>query len=232
MAKRQPKTGTPKTSVVSVRLQPEQRQKLEETAIAAGMSLSAFTAKTLSAAIDGREQPAVADSAEANGAATPTQEHPPPTATRGAETATMAVSLSDPMALAELRRIGVNINQIAHTVNIGLSPDLRASALAFAQLFALLSNSEAFQQYLAAMKKGAPRRDPPHPPPRNELQDSRPLHPARPPPIPPTERVVERAGPESRPPPPRPQPLRQQPRPEERRDANKPKSFLDRLFKS
>jgi len=50
MTTRAPKTGTPRTSVMSVRMAPELRSQVEQAAITAGMSLSAYIADTLAKA--------------------------------------------------------------------------------------------------------------------------------------------------------------------------------------
>jgi hypothetical protein len=54
--------------------------------------------------------------------------------------------LSDPKALDELRRIGVNINQIAHALNAGRPTRDGALASAARQLFALLKDPDAFMR--------------------------------------------------------------------------------------
>lgn len=125
-----------KTIVISVRVPIEQREAIEKAAVAAGTSLSAFVARTMDQTMSGR----TSASMPAAGAAKPLP--------RAA-----GVSLSDPAALAELKRIGININQIAHAINAGLPQNTLQIVAAFKQLFAVLSEPDAFQARLPGLRE-------------------------------------------------------------------------------
>lgn len=62
------------------------------------------------------------------------------------------VDPADPAVLYELKRIGNNINQIAHAVNAGLPPDARMAVTAFNHLFDALTDTEEYRRRLAALR--------------------------------------------------------------------------------
>ena len=94
-----PRIKTTATSVISVRVPPELRQRIEDAAIKRGVTLGGYVAATLKAA-------------EADERAAP--RHDPREPELPIEPPT------DKALLHELRRIGNNINQIAHAANSGL----------------------------------------------------------------------------------------------------------------
>ena len=69
-------------------------------------------------------------------------------------TAAPAASIdpADPAVLYELKRIGNNINQIAHAVNAGLPPDAKMAVTTFHQLFEALTDAEEYRRRLAALR--------------------------------------------------------------------------------
>ncbi|MBL8884940.1 MAG: MobC family plasmid mobilization relaxosome protein [Hyphomicrobium sp.] len=127
----------PKTSVVAVRVSIEQREAIEKAAVTAGASVSGFIAVTLAEALSRKPTPSRASAAPPN--------EMPPTQAAG-------VSLSDPAALAELKRIGVNINQLAHAANAGYPPNIAALIENVAQLFAALGDRDAFGRRIEEFK--------------------------------------------------------------------------------
>lgn len=123
-----PKT-TPSTVTVTARVSLDQREALQKAAVDAGTTLSAFIVMTLDAALTGESK------------AAPPRENalPAPVVTLSA-----GLALSDPEALEQLRRIGVNINQIAHAANAGLPPDVTLAVQSFNELLAMLKDPEGF----------------------------------------------------------------------------------------
>lgn len=59
---------------------------------------------------------------------------------------------ADPAVLYELKRIGNNINQIAHAVNASLPPDANLAVNAFRHLFEALTDGEEYRRRLAALR--------------------------------------------------------------------------------
>lgn len=62
------------------------------------------------------------------------------------------VNRADPAVLHELKRIGNNINQIAHAVNTGLPPDITFTVQSFRQLFEALTDDVEFRRRLDAIR--------------------------------------------------------------------------------
>lgn len=62
------------------------------------------------------------------------------------------VNRADPAVLHELKRIGNNINQIAHAVNTGLPPDITLTVQSFRQLFEALTDDVEFRRRLDAIR--------------------------------------------------------------------------------
>jgi len=93
-----------KNETIAFRVTAAERERLENAAIDAGMSLSAY----LAAMLERRTN-------QMRGRLAEMQRPPPPP-----ESNQPALS---PEALHELRRIGNNINQIAHALNSGLPPE-------------------------------------------------------------------------------------------------------------
>lgn len=188
MTTRAPKTGTPKTSVLAVRVAPELREKVEQAAIAARTTVSGYIADTLSKAVGQRQatalptiahpqsflphQPsaAVAERPKyrvpANGAA-PLASAPSAIAEKDRHQGdakpaqwTNVASRLEPWGVhavptpamppvsaevAELRRIGGGINQVAHTVNTGLPADAAQLVQSLRGLGQLFERDEAFK---------------------------------------------------------------------------------------
>lgn len=134
------KLGTPKTSVLSVRVPPELREAIEKAAVAAGMTVSGFIARTMQEALSGRKQARAAVNTPVN---------------KDAGT-TAGVVLTDPAVVYELRRIGNNINQIAHAVNAELPPDVQLTIEQFRHLFEALADEPQFRSRLDEIRKDPP----------------------------------------------------------------------------
>lgn len=217
MAKRAPRTGTPRSTTMTLRLRTEQRQAIEDAAHAAGMTPSAFGIAMIERGMDGRamrglakavygssaaHEPAndvIGGSGQADAAAqqTPSEgPHDGPRWVRAADAADIirprpsgvgptarpsrAISLSDPAALYELRRIGNNLNQLAHAANSGLPPSAKQAAKTFAELFELLADEDAFYRRLAGIRTRTDFHGAASPQAGKELQGRHALRPPRP----------------------------------------------------
>lgn len=91
---------------------------------------------------------------------------------------------ADPEALPivlinELKRIGNNLNQIAHAANAGLPPDHRMSAAALRDLAITLAQNELLNRRSHVLRTRAYANDPPPPQTRDVFQRSVQVHPAR-----------------------------------------------------
>ena len=62
------------------------------------------------------------------------------------------VNPADPAVLYELKRIGNNINQIAHAVNGSLPPDVKFTVQSFRHLFEALTDDVEFRRRLDAIR--------------------------------------------------------------------------------
>ncbi|MBN9346428.1 MAG: MobC family plasmid mobilization relaxosome protein [Devosia sp.] len=85
----------------------------------------------------------------------------------------------DPALFNELRRIGNNVNQLAHAANANLPPDL---TMAWRSLEAILNNllaAELVSQKTEALRTRTDPHDSPPPQARNIFQRSVRVHPAR-----------------------------------------------------
>jgi hypothetical protein len=85
----------------------------------------------------------------------------------------------DPVLFNELRRVGNNVNQIAHAVNANLPPDLN---MAWRNLEAILNNllaAELVSQKTEALRTRTVKDDTPPPQARDVFQRSVRVHPAR-----------------------------------------------------
>lgn len=122
----------PKSTVIALRVSIEQREAIEKIAVTEGTTVSAYIATLVAEAVPGKPNPVAVNN----------QSEAPP-----------LLRLADPAPLAELRRIGVNINQIAHRLNIGAPPELTATAHAYRELFDLLTDPDAFMKRLAAVDR-------------------------------------------------------------------------------
>jgi hypothetical protein len=125
------------TKVLSVRLTIEALEAIERAAVDAKTTKSAYAARVLLEAASGKA-PAPAKAPK------PETVEAPPTMAKG-------IVLSDPKALEELRRIGVNINQIAHALNAGRPADHARLLQSIAQVFALLKKPDAFMRCVAEL---------------------------------------------------------------------------------
>lgn len=141
---------TEKTVVVAVRVPLGQREAMEKAAVTARLSLSAYIKATMDDALRGKARP---------------RPEPAPVVTPAAPAAGV-ISLSDPAAVAELKRIGININQIAHAANAGLPADVSLTVHSFARLFEALAEPEAFRKRLEAIKAAPARQEPAKPAPQ------------------------------------------------------------------
>jgi len=134
MAARKPKIPKSQTTtILSVRLPIEHKEAIGKAAVEAKTTTSAYAARVLVEAASGKA-PAPSKAPEPDAV-----EAPKPIVTKG-------IVLSDPKALDELRRIGVNINQIAHALNAGRQTRDGTLASAARQLFVLLKDPDAFMR--------------------------------------------------------------------------------------
>jgi len=85
----------------------------------------------------------------------------------------------DPALFTELRRIGNNINQIAHAVNSNLPPDLLMACRSIEALLTTLLSAELVQQKSDFRKPWTGTNDTPPPQARSIFQRSVRVHPAR-----------------------------------------------------
>jgi hypothetical protein len=85
----------------------------------------------------------------------------------------------DPALFAELRRIGNNVNQIAHATNSNLPTDVMYSWKSMNQLLSTLLTDEILSQKIAALRTRPTDNDSPPPQTRDVFQRSVQLHPAR-----------------------------------------------------
>jgi hypothetical protein len=84
-----------------------------------------------------------------------------------------------PALLAELKRVGNNLNQIAHAANAGLPPNHLMAAGALHDLITLLAKDELLSQRLNALRTRTTANDSAPPSTRHEFQRSVQLRPAR-----------------------------------------------------
>lgn len=186
MAKRAARLSTIRTTVLSIRVLPDQREAIELAAHRAGVTVSAFASAALSAAMADRQLSARAafvatgaagdiandrphmEGAPQSGDDAHSPLHlrvpPPPMPNTvferrwqpapGAPPSypVRTISLSDPAALYDLRRIGQNINQIAHAVNTGLPPSVELVVDSFRHLFEALTDAPEFLRRLEAIR--------------------------------------------------------------------------------
>jgi hypothetical protein len=85
----------------------------------------------------------------------------------------------DPALFAELRRIGNNLNQVAHAVNTGLPPDVNFAWRSTNDLVHVLMREEMLAQQIATLRMRTTANDSPPPQTRDVFQRSVQLHPAR-----------------------------------------------------
>ncbi|MGD9668820.1 MAG: plasmid mobilization relaxosome protein MobC [Hyphomicrobiaceae bacterium] len=160
MQRRARKSDDRRTQTITFRVSSEERRRLDEAAIEAGMTLSAYVAAT----VDRRTSELRRRLAGMQKAATP----PPPPSPN-----------IPPEVVYELRRIGNNVNQIAHAVNSGLPPDIRHYGK---QLLLILQVIETHGLDPRTVEDGnlkAPGNDSPPSQTRAEFQRSVHLYPSR-----------------------------------------------------
>ncbi|MCC7250441.1 MobC family plasmid mobilization relaxosome protein [Hyphomicrobium sp.] len=85
----------------------------------------------------------------------------------------------DPALFTELRRIGNNVNQIAHATNNNMPTEVMSAWRTINKLLSTLLSDELLAQKIAALRTRTPDSDPPPPQTRAEFQRSVQLHPAR-----------------------------------------------------
>ena len=85
-----------------------------------------------------------------------------------------------PALMAELKRVGNNLNQIAHALNSNLPPDVQYTVKTLSQLIQLLGQDEILNERLKAASTRMPSNDSTPPQARSEFQRSVQLRPARP----------------------------------------------------
>jgi hypothetical protein len=90
-----------------------------------------------------------------------------------------AYKAMDPALFTELRRIGNNVNQIAHAVNSNLPPDLMMAWTSIHNLLTNLLSAELIRQKTEALRTRTDPHDSPPPQARNIFQRSVRVHPAR-----------------------------------------------------
>jgi len=126
---------TPKSKVISVRLPIEEQEAVENAAVEAGTTVSAYVAQLLKTG--GQPKPVA------------------PLPEKQAPVIAMPL-LADAVVLDELRRIGTNINQIARSANAGLPPDLAFFVRCMGQLLDALSDPAEFKRRLGLIKTRFP----------------------------------------------------------------------------
>ncbi|MFN3624932.1 MAG: MobC family plasmid mobilization relaxosome protein [Hyphomicrobium sp.] len=94
-------------------------------------------------------------------------------------TARPAYKAMDPALFTELRRIGNNVNQIAHAVNSNLPPDLLLAWRSVEGLLTNLLSAELLSQKTEALRMRISANDSAPPQTRAEFQRSVRVHPAR-----------------------------------------------------
>jgi hypothetical protein len=122
-----------RSKVLSVRLSIEALEAIDKAAVDAKTTRSAYAARVLKEAATGKAPAEPKPGAQRQAELPPA----PPVIAKG-------IVLSDPKALDELRRIGVNINQIAHALNAGRPTRDGTLASAARDLFKLLKDPDAF----------------------------------------------------------------------------------------
>jgi len=85
----------------------------------------------------------------------------------------------DPALFTELRRIGNNVNQIAHATNSNLPTDVMFAWRSVNKLMSALLSDELLSQKIASLRMRAPDDDSPPPQARDVFQRSVRVHPAR-----------------------------------------------------
>jgi hypothetical protein len=85
-----------------------------------------------------------------------------------------------PVLMGELKRVGNNLNQIAHALNSNLPPDVQYTAKTLSQLIQLLGQDEILAERLKAASTRMPSNDSSPPQARSEFQRSVQLRAARP----------------------------------------------------
>ncbi len=85
----------------------------------------------------------------------------------------------DPALFTELRRIGNNVNQIAHATNSNLPADVMFAWRSVNKLMSALLSDELLSQKIAALRTRTFDNDSPPPQTRAEFQRSVRVHPAR-----------------------------------------------------
>lgn len=106
MQRRAKKSDDRRTETITFRISPEEKTRLDQAAIEAGLTLSAYVGAMLDRRTGELRKRLAAMQIPAKPSAPPTP----------------AVA---PEVMNELKRIGNNINQIAHAANSGLPPDIR-----------------------------------------------------------------------------------------------------------
>lgn len=85
----------------------------------------------------------------------------------------------DPALMAELKRVGNNLNQIAHALNSNLPPDVRFATQSLHQLIRLVAQDDLLAQRFKAAAQRMPQNDSAPPQAREEFQRSVHVHTAR-----------------------------------------------------
>jgi hypothetical protein len=85
----------------------------------------------------------------------------------------------DPALFAELRRIGNNVNQVAHAINGNLPPDVMFAWKSMNDLLGTLLRDELLSQSISALRMRTSANDTAAPQTRDVFQRSVQVHPAR-----------------------------------------------------
>lgn len=131
-----------KSAVISIRVAADRRDALEKAAIAAGASLSGFITDTMEKALSGPQKPVAVPVAPKPEAGSPKIE-------------IGRISLSDPAALEELRRVGININQIARAANSQLPVSVVSLLEGLARLVEAMKQGDDFRPLADALRRAA-----------------------------------------------------------------------------
>lgn len=154
MTRRKRNERSARNSIIALRVSPEERSLIADRAGQAGRCLSAY----------------IADRVLADETAGP-EVRPP----------VMAANdyAMDPALFNELRRIGNNLNQLAHAANAMLPPHARMAVQTMNQLFDTLLKDELLRRRLRDLRMRTDIYGPSPAQARDELQGSGPVRPSR-----------------------------------------------------
>lgn len=141
MPRRRTHTSGPRNRIIGVRVTDDEYAKLTAEASQAGVTIASLAYGRVLKKRSGEGQPAIVHHA------------------------------MDPGLFAELRRIGNNLNQVAHAINGGLPPHVMNAYRAVHELVQTLTRDEMLAQRIATYQQAQTQaNDSTPPPPRHEFQ--------------------------------------------------------------